>query len=297
MDVLSPHLRGIVIAGALAVVALALGFVTLAMNRSSSSALPYRPLAEGAAPRRLQAGEARSQEGQARGSEPASRCRAQSGPAALDPRGLAAHRVTVVALTSSQDSVAALATRETQAGARLGGASFVRVTVDRDGGDASALTAVLGKLPTAPATLVYVRPGTVYLADAGLQRQDDRAAGREERPERAHRHDGGASGKCAGDDHAGGGRSADRHHCSVSSPTGAKELFVRHARKEGRSVAVLRAIDYGQECVVETEVFPPNAVTPLRAGPYTFADSRQAVAFVTEAVEALMYLGCDIQAA
>jgi hypothetical protein len=76
-----------------------------------------------------------------------------------------------------------------------------------------------------------------------------------------------------------------------------RELFVRHARKEGRSVAVLRAIDYGEACVVETEVFPPNAISPLHAGPYTFADARQAVAFVTEAVEALMYLGCDIQAA
>jgi hypothetical protein len=75
------------------------------------------------------------------------------------------------------------------------------------------------------------------------------------------------------------------------------ELFVRVARKDGRSVAVLRAVDYGVECVVETEVFPPNAVTPVRPGPYTFADSRQATAFVTEAVEALMYLGCDVQAA
>jgi hypothetical protein len=75
-----------------------------------------------------------------------------------------------------------------------------------------------------------------------------------------------------------------------------RELFVRHARKEGRSVAVLRAIDYGVECVVETEVFPPNATTAQRSGPYTFADSRQATAFVTEAVEALMYLGCDVQA-
>jgi hypothetical protein len=74
------------------------------------------------------------------------------------------------------------------------------------------------------------------------------------------------------------------------------ELFVRVARKDGRSVAVLRAVDYGVECVVETEVFPPNAVTAIRPGPYTFADSRQATAFVTEAVEALMYLGCDVQA-
>jgi hypothetical protein len=79
--------------------------------------------------------------------------------------------------------------------------------------------------------------------------------------------------------------------------TAARELFVRHARKDGRSVAILRAIDYGNECVVETEVFPPNAVTALRAGPYSFADARSATAFVTEAVEALMYLGCDIQAA
>jgi hypothetical protein len=78
---------------------------------------------------------------------------------------------------------------------------------------------------------------------------------------------------------------------------GGNELFVRVARKEGRSVAVLRAVDYGIECIVETEVFPPNAVTTLRPGPYTFADSRQATAFVTEAVEALMYLGCDVQAA
>jgi hypothetical protein len=75
------------------------------------------------------------------------------------------------------------------------------------------------------------------------------------------------------------------------------ELFVRHARRDGRSIAVLRAIDYGSQCVVETEVFPPSGTTALRAGPYTFADARQATAFVTEAVEALMYLGCDVQAA
>ena len=78
--------------------------------------------------------------------------------------------------------------------------------------------------------------------------------------------------------------------------TDPQELFVRHAKRDGRSVAVMRAIDYESECVVETEVYPPNAATALRAGPYTFADARQATAFVTEAVEALMYLGCDVQA-
>ena len=80
--------------------------------------------------------------------------------------------------------------------------------------------------------------------------------------------------------------------------TAGRELFVRHARKDGRSVAVLRAVDYGDSCVVEAEVFPQGAAgaAPARPGPYTFADAHGATAFVTEAVEALMYLGCDIQA-
>ena len=81
-----------------------------------------------------------------------------------------------------------------------------------------------------------------------------------------------------------------------AAPTAGRELFIRHARRDGRSVAVLRAIDYGNSCVVEAEVYPPGAMTATRPGPYTFPDARQATAFVTEAVEALMYLGCDVQA-
>ena len=76
-----------------------------------------------------------------------------------------------------------------------------------------------------------------------------------------------------------------------------RELFVRHARRDGRSIAVMRAVDHGDSCVVETEVFPSGNAQSVRPGPYTFADAREATAFVTEAVEALMYLGCDIQAA
>ena len=75
-----------------------------------------------------------------------------------------------------------------------------------------------------------------------------------------------------------------------------RELFVRHARKDGRSIAILRAVDNGDSCVVEAEVFAPGASSPVRPGPYTFTDAHQATAFVTEAVEALMYLGCDVQA-
>ncbi len=77
-----------------------------------------------------------------------------------------------------------------------------------------------------------------------------------------------------------------------------RELFVRHARRDGRSIAVIRAIDYGGSCVVEAEVYPVGSASPeaVRPGPYTFADTHQATAFVTEAVEALMYLGCDVHA-
>ena len=73
-----------------------------------------------------------------------------------------------------------------------------------------------------------------------------------------------------------------------------RELFVRHAKKDGRSVTILRALDYGTSCVVEAEVFPSGSVDAVRPGPYTFADAAQATAFVTEAVESLMYLGCDV---
>jgi hypothetical protein len=79
--------------------------------------------------------------------------------------------------------------------------------------------------------------------------------------------------------------------------SGGNELYVRHARRDGRSVAILRAIDHGDSCVVEAEVFPAGTdAAAMRPGPYTFADTRQATAFMTDAVEALMYLGCDVHA-
>jgi hypothetical protein len=80
--------------------------------------------------------------------------------------------------------------------------------------------------------------------------------------------------------------------------TAGSELFVRHARKDGRTVAILRAVDHGTSCVVEAEVFPAGGAgaDTTRPGPYTFANGHEATAFVTEAVEALMYLGCDIAA-
>ena len=73
-----------------------------------------------------------------------------------------------------------------------------------------------------------------------------------------------------------------------------RELFVRHAELEGRSIARLRVVDRGESCLVEAEVFPRGA-PPALVGPYTFADVGQATAFVTEAMESLLYLGCDIR--
>ena len=55
-------------------------------------------------------------------------------------------------------------------------------------------------------------------------------------------------------------------------------------------------LDYGTSCTVEAEVFPAGSNETVRPGPYTFADAAQATAFVTEAVESLMYLGCDVYA-
>jgi len=82
----------------------------------------------------------------------------------------------------------------------------------------------------------------------------------------------------------------------ASDHSDGRELFVRHARKDGKMVATLRAVDRGTSCVVEAEVLPQGTTHLLRPGPYTFPDAHQASAFVTEAVAALMYLGCDIQA-
>ena len=73
-----------------------------------------------------------------------------------------------------------------------------------------------------------------------------------------------------------------------------REVSVRYLHKDGRSVATLRIVDYGVSCAVEAEVSPASGGFPSRPGPYTFPDERRAIAFVTEAVEAFVYLGCEI---
>jgi len=79
--------------------------------------------------------------------------------------------------------------------------------------------------------------------------------------------------------------------------SGGNELYVRHARVDGRSVARLRAVDEGTRCVVEAEVWPAEgAGEPERPGPYTFRSPVEATRFVTHVVEAFIALGCEVAA-
>jgi hypothetical protein len=66
----------------------------------------------------------------------------------------------------------------------------------------------------------------------------------------------------------------------------------RVARKDGRVVARLTVAHAGQ--VIEAEAFPPGESDPVLAGPYHFASPAEAGAFLEEAVEALTYLGCEV---
>jgi len=75
-----------------------------------------------------------------------------------------------------------------------------------------------------------------------------------------------------------------------------RELYVRHARLDGRSVAVLRAVDEGDRVVVEAQVWPKGAETSVQPGPYTFPTAGEATRFVTHAVEAFIALGGDVRA-
>lgn len=180
----SAHLRGIVIAGILAAVALALGFVTLAMNQTASQAAPPRtilPLKDRHHATSLRktahaatktAANAKAGKGKAgMAAKPKAKPKAkpdrnlvlalQAGLPRSVARALAKKPVAVVQLTSKSDPVAQLATGEALAGAAGAGASYVAVNVDSNGGDVEVLTRLLGRLPTAPATLIYVRPGTL----------------------------------------------------------------------------------------------------------------------------------------
>lgn len=170
------------IAGALAALALALGFVTLSMNQSASKAtthtvlsLKQRHLASAQVTPAAQAAAKKAAAKKPVAKKPVVKKPNVNFTAALQAglprsiaRALAARRAVVVVLTSSGDPIAKLAAEEAKTGATLAGAAFVRVDVDKDGGDVETMTRALGKLPVAPATLVYARPATLYVTLNGF---------------------------------------------------------------------------------------------------------------------------------
>jgi hypothetical protein len=74
-------------------------------------------------------------------------------------------------------------------------------------------------------------------------------------------------------------------------------LFAYEARKEGRTVALLRGIAGVNGAVtVETEIYPVTAAATAdpQVRPYAFPSREQATRFVDEALLALEYLGCTL---
>jgi hypothetical protein len=169
-----------VIAGVLAAVALALGFVTLAMNQTASKAATTHTII----PLHLRHHVAGAQTtSSATKTTPTAAKKKPKPVARVNPnftaalkaglprsvaRALAAHPVAVVQLTSQGDQIAELALGEARAGSALAGATLVPIDVDGNGGDVEVLTRLLGKLPIAPATLIYIRPATLYVTLPGF---------------------------------------------------------------------------------------------------------------------------------
>jgi hypothetical protein len=79
--------------------------------------------------------------------------------------------------------------------------------------------------------------------------------------------------------------------------TPSRELGSRHALRDGRPVAVLRAVADGSGARVEALVYPVglHQPDPVRPGPYLFTDEREAVSFLNEAADALAVLGCSVE--
>ena len=75
-----------------------------------------------------------------------------------------------------------------------------------------------------------------------------------------------------------------------------RELYVRHARKNGRLLMSMTALAYDDgACLVDVGLGRGENDESDEHRSYRFVDAQQATAFVTEAVEALIYLGCEIR--
>jgi hypothetical protein len=81
----------------------------------------------------------------------------------------------------------------------------------------------------------------------------------------------------------------------TSANVAAVSELVSAVRKDGRPVVRLRLADYGDEWVVDCDVYPVDelSVEPRSTGPYSFRTAQDARAFVETSVMALEMLGCE----
>jgi hypothetical protein len=70
--------------------------------------------------------------------------------------------------------------------------------------------------------------------------------------------------------------------------------LVAAVRRDGRPVVRLRCADYGDEWVVDCDVYPAEelSVAPRSTGPYRFESAQEAKTFVETSLLALRMLGC-----
>jgi hypothetical protein len=82
----------------------------------------------------------------------------------------------------------------------------------------------------------------------------------------------------------------------MNATVAAVSELVSAVRKDGKPVVRLRCADYGDEWVVECDVYPVNelSVQPKIAGPYSFGTKQEAKTFVETSLLALQILGCDV---
>jgi hypothetical protein len=82
----------------------------------------------------------------------------------------------------------------------------------------------------------------------------------------------------------------------VNATVAAVSELVSAVRKDGRPVVRMRCADYGNEWIVECDVYPVDelSIEPRIAGPYVFDSARAAKSFVETSQLALEILGCDV---
>jgi hypothetical protein len=82
---------------------------------------------------------------------------------------------------------------------------------------------------------------------------------------------------------------------SVPGPAAPGLVLVRNVRKDGRPIATLQLVRHERHCSIEAQVFGRGGGGTETRGPYNFATFGEASSFLDEAVDALTYLGCEIQ--